>query len=301
MVMVVGVPQDDVSIALSDFIAILKNRKYDMCDRASLFEVATHFRHLSNNKTFLVDVILNELCSDGPFQAKNVYGPTVFMVHTCEDYFIRANLWRPISELERSIEGFRYDICHDHNFDILTVGYFGPGYRARTYSYDASVISGVLGERIAIKNEGEIQLTEGKMMLYKAKRDIHIQLPPKSLSISLNFIPRNKWISQPQYQFDEDSGVIVRYLHSLGNELTVRMAGVLGDDRAFNYLDQIRRTHPSPHLRALAAVSQARLRVKDSDSLQASLSPTRSSVEKHIFEIESREPGASLREVGAGY
>lgn len=217
------------------------------------------------------------------------------MLHACSRYFIRANVWKPISALEESIEGFRYDICHDHNFDILTIGYFGPGYRARMYEYEENEVVGLLGERINMIPKGEITLSKNRVFLYRAKKDIHIQLPPESLSISLNFIPRNRRILEPQFQLDEDRRAICRYIHSSGSELIVRMVGLLGDARSVDALDRIRTTHVSVHVRALAAVSQVMLAPDEEDRVRQWLSDPGRLVERSIFEEEIRYPGACLR------
>jgi len=75
-------------------------------------------------------------------------GRRLYCFTRVQDILIRANIWKPISSLEASIGGFLYDICHDHNFDILTIGYAGPGYKARTYEYSLQGVEGVLGEEI---------------------------------------------------------------------------------------------------------------------------------------------------------
>lgn len=295
MVMEIMVPRDGRSLSLDEFITRIDKQGYDMNDPASLVDIAPDFRRLANNKTFFSELMFDELEKTIEFQGQNLYGPTVFILHSCPNYFIRANIWKPISQVERTIEQFRYDICHDHNFDILTVGYFGPGYRSRVYRYDASEVEGVLGERVTMIPEGEITLEEGRVLLYRAKRDIHIQLPPPSLSVSLNLIPRNDSIQMPQFQFDEETRTICRYLQNSGAELVVRLAGMVGGDRVPDALDRIRRTHPAPHVRALAAVSHFMLVPAERDGIRRWLETSGGARERSIFEKEVELPGACLR------
>src|SRR3546814_15895075 len=72
-------------------------------------------------------------------------------------------------------------------------------------------VDGRLGEPLNLQFVERSQLDEGKMMLYRAHRDIHSQRPPPSLSVSLNILDACEhvpWLDQ--YIVDIDAGTIAR-------------------------------------------------------------------------------------------
>ena len=255
----INLPPDSDTISLEEYVEFIDSAPYDFSSHADLIDSAKFLKKLSNNKNFLLDKMFDELKTLANFQRTNYYSPQVFMLHTAKKYFVRANVWRPLSQVEKSIKGFQYDICHDHNFDILTVGYFGPGYRSRSYMYEQRGVVGLLGEKVALIPGGIFTLSEGRIALYRAKQDVHIQLPPDDISVSLNLIPKNDRIRELQFQFDENSSRICRYLQASGSELVVRLAGILGDEKFLEPLADISQKNPSQQIRALAVVSQLQI------------------------------------------
>lgn len=247
------------STNLAEFVANYRECGVDFNDQNSIVETSHHLKKLNNNKSFLLDKITEEICSDNEFQQGNNYGSHVFMLHSCEDYFLRANVWRPITEIEKSLEKFEYDVCHDHNFDILTCGYFGPGYTSRCYEYESAAVDGLLGEKVELLKPDTFYLIENSMALYRAHQDVHMQLPPASLSISLNMIPRTDKFQQAQYQFNETSSTIERYLNCSAMETIVRLAGSVGDEKYIDPLLSLSRKSTANHLKAYAMVSCYRL------------------------------------------
>ena len=116
--------------------------KYD-----DLVNAGSYLQMLGKNRSFLVNMLNEEVKNFSKLQAANIYGPNVFMLASCKKFFMRANLWFPISIHEAGIKGFKYDVVHDHNFDILTVGYLGPDYVTGLYEYDESMTAGFIDEK----------------------------------------------------------------------------------------------------------------------------------------------------------
>lgn len=259
MPIAIDILEDTEAWSLEQYVDHLRQAEYDLGSEADLIASAPFLHKLNNNKQFFLDRIFCELKSVADFQRQNVYGSQVFLLHMAERYFLRANVWRPVSALERSINGFQYDVCHDHNFHILTAGYFGPGYRSRAYIYDRNNVTGLLGEHVDLASDGIFELPAGKIALYRAKKDVHFQLPPESISVSLNLIPRSRHIDDLQFQFDEETSRIVRYLQASGAELVVRMAGLIPDERFIELLQDIARTHPSTQVRVLASLAECQI------------------------------------------
>ena len=252
-------PADDSIIGLKAFVAAIEGLGDQIGTSEGLIQAAPFLQRLNNNKRFLIEHMVADVVADSWYQRANLYGPQVFILHVSSRYFVRANIWKPISPVEASIEGFRYDICHDHNFDILTSGYFGPGYESRAYTYDYGSVTGMLGETVRLRDEGRFVLREGDVALYRAKHDVHIQLPPPATSVSLNLIPRNAKLREPQFEFEEASHRIRRYLQSSGAELAVRMAGVTDNASLEPELSWIIASGASAPLRAVAIVARSQL------------------------------------------
>ena len=59
---------------------------------------------------------------------------------------------------------------HDHNFEFLTIGYHGPGYRSDHYEVDPQTIVGVVGEKVVLTPKGSSTLAPGQVM--------HLSRPP---------------------------------------------------------------------------------------------------------------------------
>jgi hypothetical protein len=290
----INLPADDTRIELEEYVELIESRGYDFSNLDDLIDSAVYLQQLNNNKELLVNKIAGELADIDAFQRSNLYGPKVFILRSHPKFFLRVVVWEPISDLERSIKGFNYDICHDHNFHILTAGYFGPGYKTRTYTYNYQNVTGYLGEKVSMDNESIYELPQGKLLLYRAKHDIHIQLPPEKLSISLNLIPNNDSVKLPQYQFDESSRTICRYLQNSGNELMVRMAGALGDTSLVDLLDAIFGKTDNVHLKALSASSMIQLDPDIRDVIEHRVWESGNKLLIDLFNRETKKAGASL-------
>ena len=161
---------------------------------------------------------------------------------------------------------------HDHNFSFLTVGYFGPGYRSRYYEYDYSKVVGNIGEKPELRFVEESALYEGKMQLYRAHLDIHDQIPPESLSISLNVIQADEvsgWYDQ--FGFDLDSGEITGLINPNSAETFLRIAVGLGTQEALDLAEWFGASHPSERIRlaCFEARSQLAATPKERDALWA--------------------------------
>lgn len=290
----ITLPPDPKSIELEEYINTLQEMKYDLTCHDDIIDSAKYLKQLSNNKAFLINYLCEELKDIASFQKANYYGPQVFIIHTAEKYFIRAVVWNPISKAELAIKEYKYDICHDHNFDILTIGHFGPGYESRCYTYDNTKVTGLLGEKIKMIKEETLTLSEGKIVLYRAKKDIHIQLPPTNLSISVNLMPRSSQRNQPQFQFDEETHQLCKYIQLSGSELIVRMAGILGDDHFADMLDSIFKSTSNPHIKALSAISSIQISPDRMGEIEDKINKSNDPLVKDLFVKELFKYGTSL-------
>jgi len=266
---------DTDAIGFDGFIDALETGEVDPSDEASLAAFAPFLKKLSNNRQFLPAFIMQELENRCAVQAShNRYGIQVVMLHAGPGYFVRANFWPSKSDSITKASGrdvFFYDLPHDHNFSFLTVGYAGPGYWSDYYEYDYEGVSGYPGEAVPLRFVERSRLKQGRVLLYRAHRDIHRQLPPKSLSVSLNLIGsslRSSWTDQ--YRFDLSGKKISGLLTTMPNAMLMRLALATGGETGQALVDEFALRHPSDHVR-FEAISTLIEGVNDPDEKRAIL------------------------------
>lgn len=250
---------DSRTIGLDECTDALRATGFDPRDEESLLHAAGQLRRLGNDDSFLGDLIVAELAAHHREEGSgNAYGPQVIMLVPPHggDFFMRANIWpSPDEHMMRASGGasFVYGLPHDHNFDFLTLGYFGPGYWSDYYEYDYESVAGWRGEPVDLRFAGRQRLSEGAIMHYRAHRDVHAQLPADSLSVSLNVMHASGaqgWLDQ--YRFDCEKGRIGGILSNGASEAFLRVATGLGHAGAADLAESFGRSHPSDRMRLAA-------------------------------------------------
>lgn len=252
---------------LDECVDALSVAGFDPADEESLHNAACHLRRLGNNPDFLADLLVDELkasleADSGPPS----YGPQVIMLSPPGhgDFFLRANIWpSPDEHMMRASgsDSFVYGLPHDHNFHFLTLGYFGPGYWSDYYEFDYESVAGWSGEPVDLRFIERARLEPGKIMLYRAHRDVHRQLPADSLSVSINVMHASgaqAWLDQ--YAFDVERSRVTQILNHGSAEALIRIAVGLGGAEAIDLAHRFGTTHPSDRMRlhawsALASVA----------------------------------------------
>ena len=253
---------DDRAIGFAEFLDELDASPFDPRDEDSFAALAPQLKRLANNLDFLADYAMAELENRFAEQQRiNDYGFQVLLLHRAANYFIRANFWPARNDPLTRRSGtapFFYDVPHDHNFSFLTVGYFGPGYWSDYYEYDYRRVAGYPGEKVDLQFIERSRLEQGKMLLYRAHRDIHRQLPADSLSVSLNIVEvsaHSGWLDQ--YRFDIERGEIAEIMTLLPGTVLLRLAAQLGGEAGRGLAADFARQHPSDHIRYGAISAQA--------------------------------------------
>ncbi len=252
------------SLALDEFIEQLEQANFDPADQQSYREVAPLLKALSNNKSFLADYVMRELEEDlSNIGLENNYVPQVILLSLDQkkQYMIRANFWPSENDFVYGSSGasaFSYGLGHDHNFNFLTVGYLGPGYRTDLYEYDHDSVAGFVGEVVDLKYCGEEYLRAGDVMLYRAHKDVHVQHPPESMSISLNLVEINRNTAyKNQYEFDIRSSKIKSILGENRLQALIYSAAMLEPEGSEQILKDISSKHSNERLRFEAIKARA--------------------------------------------
>ncbi|MEG3091658.1 hypothetical protein [Sphingomonas sp. PB1R3] len=210
------------AMELEDFMEVVSSilNPYDV---SSIEYCSKYLYALSLNKNIFDSIILDALkrhaSSRGLQEAFNGYREMTFLLDRCRhgNFFVRANVWKPpravAGNLDLQNDIYSYNLAHDHNFDFLTVGYFGPGYKTSIYEYDHTKVQGRIGEHVELKHLEDTTLPVGKVMMYRKSVDVHTQLPPGDTSISINLMvqpPRPEY--REQYCFDVAQSKIAGYV-----------------------------------------------------------------------------------------
>lgn len=225
----------------------------DFDDPERLDNAARWLRRLGNDKQFLGDVLVAELAQRHREDVlDSSYGPQVVILAPPNgNFFIRANIWPSTDEHMLRASGgtsFVYGLPHDHKYD-----------------YEA--VTGFTGEEVpSLRFVERSRLEEGKLMLYRAHRDVHAQHPADALSVSLNIMHTTGaqgWLDQ--YRFDLDQRRIGAIVSGGPSEAFMRIAVGLGGAEALDLAHRFAHCHPSDRMRlacwdALAAVATAQER-----------------------------------------
>ncbi len=290
---------DERSLSLGDVVAALNDEAFDPTDEEGLASAAPLLKGLANNRDFLAEIAIAELKNRCTRQSlENRYSSQVIMLHRAsEKYFIRANFWpSPRDSIFKSsgTSPFFYHVPHDHNFSFLTVGYLGPGYWSEYYEYDYALVTGLPGEKVDLRFVEKTRLDQGKIMLYRAHRDVHNQLPADEMSISINIMeasPRLPFLAQ--YEFDVKNCEVARILNRSSSEALLALAANHDGGNSRDLLESFAADHPCDHLRfsALRELAGAQERIDDGLDILArgTGSTSRLVAEMSQLEIEKYE------------
>jgi hypothetical protein len=206
-------------ISLAEFVDEM--RGHDVSTEDGVAAAGELFAALNANKSVLVEHITGLLKQLRDDDQMNEYTGQTFMLHLDPRYFIRANAWLPAAyePLKPHAESnqFFYGMPHDHNFTFMTAGHYGAGYRTTIYEYDGITKNYGVGERAATTFLEDTMLPEGKIMVFRASRDIHTQYAPDEFSISLNVMTLNPHELERTQRIFADDCETVR-THPRGND-----------------------------------------------------------------------------------
>ncbi|GAA0711775.1 hypothetical protein [Dokdonella soli] len=245
-------------ISLPEYIEHIE-ATIDFRDNESIIASAPALQRLAANKYFLGDWLVDALLNRAQeFQQGNAYNYQSMVIRVTDNYLLRVNFWVPQHQLsklsDREAMAFGYDAYHNHNFNLLTVGYTGSGYDTDLYRMREPYRPYELGDVPALDPLGRWHLGCEEVMFYEAFADVHAQVAPPDLSVSINLMThstRNTW---PQFMFDSRSRAISAIV---GSPLDARihlltMARSLVPERANQALARLANSDPSPRLQKLA-------------------------------------------------
>jgi hypothetical protein len=290
---------DDQVATLAEACEAIDAAGFNPGDEDSLHHTALWLRRLGNNRSFLGDLLIEQLAlRHREDLGGSGYSPQVVVLsQPHRDFYLRANIWPSADEHMVRASGtsaFAIGLPHDHNFNFLTLGYFGPGYWSDYYEYDYGEVVGWTGERVpSLRFVERARLEPGKLMLYRAHVDVHTQLPADALSVSLNVMHchgAQGWLDQ--YRFDTENGTIAALMGPPPSEAFLRIAVGLGGAEALDLAERFAHHHPSDRMRLAAwdalASLEAEVGARDALWARAEVSGSR------LVEAEAKARRAEL-------
>lgn len=171
-------------------------------------EILLQMSYASNNHSFLNDFVHRQVKDN---KWPKLYGAQSFLCYESREFFIRFNLWFPEKEsavAEQIKKFFSIGLLHNHNFPLLTVGLFGPGYRTGLFRWDDVEYDRKAGEKLGLDFSANLSLSLGSTLYLEKDKDFHTQHWPESFSISLNVIPTTANDYSPtQYIMNDDLSI----------------------------------------------------------------------------------------------
>jgi hypothetical protein len=252
----------DERIELAELVEALETGDFDARDEDNFASWGPMLKKLGNNRDFLIGLMMNELKQRGAGQVRdNQYSAQVILLHATPRYFIRANFWPAASDSvirQSGTDPFFYNVPHDHNFSFLTVGYLGPGYWSDYYEYDYDRVVGYPGEHVDLRFVEKTRLAEGKVMLYRAHRDVHRQLTADAMSVSLNIAETSPAVTfRDQYRFDIEGSRIDGVMTNASIEPMLALAAHYGGGDGLDLIAEFAKRHPNERIRWAALRARA--------------------------------------------
>lgn len=251
---VIDAPEQD-AIGLDELIERLETGGFDGQDEDAFASFGPDLKRLANNRNFLAELMIAELKERCEGQVRgNQYSAQVIMLHAgSKKFIVRANFWPATTDSvirHSGTDPFFYNVPHDHNFSFLTVGYFGPGYWSDYYEYDYGEVVGFPGEKVALRFVDKARLEPGKVMLYRAHRDVHLQLPAEAMSVSINIVETShSAVFRDQYRFDVDKGEVDGILTRTSLEPMLALCAHYGGGDGMDLIGEFAARHPSDRIR----------------------------------------------------
>lgn len=264
------VSNETAEVSLAEYVDYCHDQK-QISDMDTVLSSAYMLQRLANNQNFFLDFLNEKLKDIVSYNVKTDFTPPSFYLYQSAEFSVRAVLWLPCDKGEEDAVSKGYGVTHNHHFDFLTCGYYGPGYRTIIHQCEPDKVSGVIGEKVDMKFQEDSLLTVGKLMLYQHTRDIHVQLPPESLSISLNLVFPSHPEAGIQCAFDPNNQTVLAHLDVLpATTRIMNVARLLHNDATVERLEQIALKHCCPRTRAMSLETLLSINPADGERYLAS-------------------------------
>jgi hypothetical protein len=199
------------AIGVQELFACLSRIRAPRFSADHIAQCALHLAELANHEDLIWDHL--EACKDAAGWNRTQLSPRSFALASSDDALLRVNVWSPIKphsafrDYERALYG--YNLAHNHDFHLLSVGYFGPGAQTELYRFDPDEADGSRPQRVELAKIGNAVLSKGSVIYYEKYADVHVQREPSALSISINLVFRHETHERDQLLFDIERSTVL--------------------------------------------------------------------------------------------
>lgn len=195
--------------SIDEFYARIDASSCDRFSAAHIAELAHLLQQLAADETLLISAMEQ----DAPWRRRgfdrvDVQSHWLPPRETRFGFFqLRFCIWVPAEMISDRDEGraMAFEFAHNHDFRFLTVGYAGGGYRTRVCSVTEADLHLPIGSRLGMTEPRMERLDKGAVLYFEPGIDIHTQIPPDDISVSLNLMLESH-VDIPQMAFDLDAG-----------------------------------------------------------------------------------------------
>ncbi|WP_053149777.1 hypothetical protein [Pseudomonas sp. P97.38] len=184
---------------LEAFVERLNNKEA----LANHSEIINALQQLATDRTLFSNHLHATIQRDGFDIRNSLYNAYGHVLYNDEAFTVRLSFWSPVNTDDER-ETFIYNVNHNHDFDLYTVGYSGDGYTTliREILDDLPLQT---GRRPRLGKVRTFKLAPGEALYMPALRDVHRQLPPQTLSASLSLLvhPPHRVMADQAWCFDQ--------------------------------------------------------------------------------------------------
>ena len=253
-------------LSLREFIDHLETT-FDLEEADSLIGVAPYFRALANDPDLIAYHFNTEIqyVLNAKNERRRVSSPLI--IASAPNYCLQAKIWMPDAQADalRAAPGLAAGVrhAHNHNFNVMTIGYFGPGHTADLYTFTPKESSGQVGDRVDLRFTERVRVKKNCAVICRDTVDAHAHVAPEALSISmsLSIFGDNTQIVD-RFVFDLQASAICGYVDTADvhrRASIVRLAGEVGNEQTLDLFDALVRRSPCHRVREAALTATARL------------------------------------------
>ncbi|WP_162597815.1 hypothetical protein [Pseudomonas aeruginosa] len=222
------------------------------------------------------DEIVERLCVEierlEGFQSENPGQAPIYILHDTKLYTVRMLVWSPSLAVEGEKQAYTYEKAHNHAFDLLTVGFYGKGYKTKIYTYDFESAVSHPEDLVPLKFVRETVLQEETVLFYEAYRDVHSQHEPEEFSVSLNILvkkPSDELFRQSVFEVQatererQDGRFFGKPVYNSINKISMQRSllwalASMRNKKINKVIKRIAEKHPEEEIRALAWAAMIR-------------------------------------------
>lgn len=258
--------ENEDRLSLAEFVDHLETT-FDLDEADSLIGVAPYLRALANDPDLIAHHCNAEIQRVLDAKEESPFVSSPLELASAPSYALQATIWMPDSVAEAlrppSAQTQTDRRAHNHNFNVMTIGYFGPGCITDLYTFNAKDDRAEPADRVDLRFNQRVRIQKDCAVICREAVDVHAHVTPEALSISMSLcIFSDRTPVTDRLIFDPQESTICGHVESAGiyrRASVVRLAGEVGNDQTLELFDALLRRSPCRRVRGAALDAAARL------------------------------------------